>query len=396
MSVPPPGTDWFSFLKIRPYQRITSYWLNQLVDAISLTYDMTKKLWDTAPTVAILQNLPVDIIPQLPDVLKLGSPDKPFGELYVDNAYVLALLQAQNISAFYGSISGDLYVQGKRVLKDDDPIHIADFWPTALTQLAGTIYSAVMADLEYSQATDAFSRFLRLALDDQGRVYAIVDVDSLNDTALTQLASLLQTYVTNPITSALGTNLSSSLSSLADVDAYYLSKLDSDLNSCCSEIGTKIDTQTGTIATGFSTANTYLAQIGDTVAKVYQRLEGPLGVIVVQPVDQYGNVRTRVVDAFESVYVTKTITATENTAGLEVVLNKGGRPNVNFFYSVGGAATIYVEVSVDGINWRRIDTITTFAAQQDMRTYSNIAYPYIRARTDTTGVDVLFELVASR
>jgi len=92
----------------------------------------------------------------------------------------------------------------------------------------------------------------------------------------------------------------------------------------------------------------------------------------------------------------KSITATENTAGLEVVLFKGGRPNVNAFYSLGGAGNVYVEVSIDGVTWRLLDTISLSASGSGIKIYSSIVYPYIRARTDATSIDVTLELVASR
>jgi hypothetical protein len=92
----------------------------------------------------------------------------------------------------------------------------------------------------------------------------------------------------------------------------------------------------------------------------------------------------------------KSVTASENTSGVAVYLNKGGRPNVNIYYSLGGAGNIYVEVSLDNNKWRQLDVIQLTSGGSGIKIYQGIAYPYIRARTDATGIDVEFEIVASR
>jgi len=92
----------------------------------------------------------------------------------------------------------------------------------------------------------------------------------------------------------------------------------------------------------------------------------------------------------------KSVTASENTSGLTVYLNKGGRPNVNIYYSLGGAGNVYVEVSLDNNKWRQLDVIQLTSGGSGIKIYQGIAYPYIRARTDATGIDVEFEIVASR
>jgi hypothetical protein len=92
----------------------------------------------------------------------------------------------------------------------------------------------------------------------------------------------------------------------------------------------------------------------------------------------------------------KSVTASENTSGLTVYLNKGGRPNVNIYYSLGGAGNIYVEVSLDNNKWRLLDVIQLDSGGSGIKIYQGIVYPYIRVRTDATGIDVEFEIVASR
>jgi hypothetical protein len=101
-------------------------------------------------------------------------------------------------------------------------------------------------------------------------------------------------------------------------------------------------------------------------------------------------------DEFKPVWARDGITATDNTAGFHVDLYKGGRPNVTLYYSVGGPAIIYLKGSVDGNTWRVIETITTAGPEERAVAFMAVAYPYVRAETPTTGIDVFFELVASR
>jgi len=101
-------------------------------------------------------------------------------------------------------------------------------------------------------------------------------------------------------------------------------------------------------------------------------------------------------DLFSPVSNSGSVSATANTEGLTVSLDKGGRPFVNVYYNVGGACTIYVEISRDNNTWRPLDTITTTASKESVEPYPWITYPYIRVRTPTTNISVEFEIVASR
>jgi hypothetical protein len=101
-------------------------------------------------------------------------------------------------------------------------------------------------------------------------------------------------------------------------------------------------------------------------------------------------------EEFKPVYNRGDITATDNTAGFHIDLYKGGRPNVTLYYSIGGPATIYLKGSVDGATWRVLETITTTGAEERVVAFMAVAYPYVRVETPTTGIDVEFELVASR
>lgn len=140
----------------------------------------------------------------------------------------------------------------------------------------------------------------------------------------------------------------------------------------------------------------YVKEVRDKVVSVRLDEYGNVGVIISEPIDEYGRVKTSTEDAFRPVGSRVKLTAGENTYGASVTVRTDGRPNINLYYSLGGAGTIYVEVSLDGTEWRLLDTISLSASGEGIKTYSPIAYPYVRARTPTTGIDVTLELVASR
>jgi len=103
-----------------------------------------------------------------------------------------------------------------------------------------------------------------------------------------------------------------------------------------------------------------------------------------------------VYDMFKRVSTKNSVTAANNDSGLEATLRVWGRSNVNIYYSVSGAATITVEVSNDGSNYYTLDTISTSGAQSEVLQYPFMAWEYVRVRTSTTGIDVTFEITASR
>jgi hypothetical protein len=127
---------------------------------------------------------------------------------------------------------------------------------------------------------------------------------------------------------------------------------------------------------------------------------GNVGVRISEPLDEYGRVAVspprEILDEFKPVSVYGSITATDNTAGFSIVLDKGGRPNVNIYYRLSGAGTVYLKVSIDGVAWRTLKTYSLADAGDGMDIIQGVAYPYIRLETPTTGVDVVFEIVASR
>jgi len=155
-----------------------------------------------------------------------------------------------------------------------------------------------------------------------------------------------------------------------------------------------------TDAVNNSNATSYLADIRGQIVKISIDDYGRVGIKIVEPVDNAGRVLvaapSELLAELSPVSASNSLTASNNAYGLAVMLNKGGRPYVDVYYSLGGAGNIYVEVSLDGSTWRVLDTITLTSGGSGIKTYQGIAYPYVRVRTDATGIDVYFEIVAAR
>jgi len=144
----------------------------------------------------------------------------------------------------------------------------------------------------------------------------------------------------------------------------------------------------------------YVRETRDVAVKLRINEYGNVGVVIAEPLDVYGRVAVgapqEIVEEFKPVHAYGSITAAENTAGFEVTLEKGGRPNVNVYYMLGGVGDVSIEVSWDGVTWRVLRTISLPAAGSGLEVITGVAYPYVRARTTTAGIDVEFEVVASR
>jgi hypothetical protein len=147
-------------------------------------------------------------------------------------------------------------------------------------------------------------------------------------------------------------------------------------------------------------AASYIKELRDKVVGIRVDAYGNVGIVVAEPLDEYARVKVappaEILDEFKPVSASGSVTAADNTAGLSVVLFKGGRPNVNMYYSAGGAAEIMFEVSLDGVTWRTVDVISLSAGGSGFKVYTGIAYPWVRVYSPTTAVGLEFELVASR
>jgi hypothetical protein len=144
----------------------------------------------------------------------------------------------------------------------------------------------------------------------------------------------------------------------------------------------------------------YVRETRDVVVKLRMDEYGNVGVIIAEPLDEYGRVKvstpSELLNEFKSVSNTGSITAINNTAGLVVALFKGGRPNVSLYYSLGGAGTVYLEASLDGTTWRTVKTYPLSASGEGFDVVQGIAHPYVRLNCPTTGIDITLELAASR
>ena len=105
---------------------------------------------------------------------------------------------------------------------------------------------------------------------------------------------------------------------------------------------------------------------------------------------------SKLVGELQPVSASGSVAAANNASGLSVVLNKGGRPNVNIYYSLGGAGTVTLSVSLDGNTWRTLKSYTLSGAGSGIDVVQGVAYPYVMLATSATGIDVTLEVVASR
>jgi len=232
----------FESLRWRTGERVSSVKLNAMIDAIEETYWLAKR----------------------------GDPDTPFEELYAE----------------YGYFSGDLFVQGKQVLKDGDPINVYDIFEPAKQKI--------------SQAID------------------------------------------------------------------------------------------------YTSTAQYIREVRDKVLSIRIDQYGNVGVVIAQPLDQYGRIPVSVEDAFKPVSAKGSISAANNRSGFSITLFTGGRPNVNIYYKLSGAGNIYVKVSNDGVDWKTFDVISLPSADEKVKVYTGLAFQFIRVETDSTGIDVTFEVSAGR
>lgn len=140
----------------------------------------------------------------------------------------------------------------------------------------------------------------------------------------------------------------------------------------------------------------YMSGTSNKVVRIRMDAYGNIGVIISSPLDEYGRLPVSIEDAFKPVSIKGSVSSANNTNGYGVTLYTGGRPNVNVYYKLSGAGNIYVKVSNDGVDWKTLDVITLTSADEKVKIYTGIAFQYVRVETDSTGIDVAFEISASR
>ena len=118
---------------------------NLVVDGLDILYAYTSELKETTVKFEDLPKLPSDVAPDQDNARELGYEDKAWKDIY----------------AHYGYFIDDAYIQGKRVLKDGDPINIADIYPEArqkITQAidASTLLGYIKEDVEKAQTPEGY------------------------------------------------------------------------------------------------------------------------------------------------------------------------------------------------------------------------------------------------
>ena len=126
-----------------------------------------------------------DLIPDQDGVICIGSDDKKLKEVNTKT------LDAENVNAEVGNFSDNVYVQGKRVLKDEDPIHIASFFDYAKSQVEQAIKDALLnlgippkphllgyqVDYYAPAMADIFPQDLNIQFDGKVRIKVVGNVD---------------------------------------------------------------------------------------------------------------------------------------------------------------------------------------------------------------------------
>jgi hypothetical protein len=277
-------------------------------------------------------NVAVDALNDLYGWLADGTKDINVGRIYGRAAY----------------FRERIYSEGRPAILDGDPISIYQFYGVAESQI--------------TEAIDK-SSLLSRAVSDLDQIYG--KLPSRED-------------VTSAINSALVTGYSLDIREHARRTAETVE----------------------TCAPKLTTIEEYARETRGVLVRIRIDEYGNVGVGIAEPLDEYGRVvvsaPSELLDEFKPVSASGSISAAGNTAGFSIVLVKGGRPNVNVYYSLGGAGTVYLKVSVDGVAWRTLKTYVLGGAGEGMDIIQGVAYPYVMLETPTTGVDVEFEIAASR
>jgi len=306
-----------------------------------------------------------------------------------------------NVRLVYGAggfFKTRIYAEGRPVILDWDPIQVYQFYDIARDQITEAVDRARVTGIsdlirEYTGA----SRDLLVLI--YGKLPSADDVTSaVNRAAVTGIADLIREYTgaSRGLLELIYGKVPSPADITVAVDRAEVTRA-TDLIRLYTERSTRaLEAELPKL----ELLKEYARETRDTVVKLRVDEYGNLGVVIAEPLDVYGRVvvsaPSELVEEFKPVSSYGSISATANTAGFSVTLAKGGRPNVNVYYRLGGAGDVSIEVSWDGVTWRVLKTVSLAAAGSGLEVITGVAYPYIRVRTPTTGIDVEFEVVASR
>ena len=235
----------FEHLKVRPLSRATSAWANSIVDALNQLYGDIRFIDAKKLDIALLSALPYDIIPD--EALKrlLGQVGREWLAVYAGT----------------GFFTNNVYIQGKRALKDGDPITLYDI--------------AKPARRGISEAIDTSSRL--------AEIYGILR-EPLPRT-LNYITESAKSRITEAIDSS--TRLAEIREQARSIRDYtrHLPGMDTKLNDI----------------------REYTKQTQSFLARIYVDSQGRVGVTVLQPIDTYGNVLVRSVESIAKPFFRKKI-----------------------------------------------------------------------------------------
>ena len=116
-------------LKLEAGDVITEDWYNDLVEYLSLI--------EQGGAIDYDGYIHKDLIPDSDSAYSIGTADYRLKEVHATSGYF------DSVNSRTGEFSESLTVQGKTVLKDEDPIHIASFFDYAKSQLQEAVQNAI-------------------------------------------------------------------------------------------------------------------------------------------------------------------------------------------------------------------------------------------------------------
>jgi len=298
-------------------------------------------------------------------------------DIYVDEVYGRAAHFRERIDC-----------EGRPVILDGDPISIYQFYDIAKTQITEAIDRSSLLSKAVSDLDQIY-----------GKLPSASDITSaINNAKLTTNTDLIAQYTgaSKSLLEQIYGKLPSKEDVTSSIDRALVSRYALDIREYSRRTAETVEAY----APRLVTIEQYTREVRDVVVRMRIDEYGNVGVRIAEPLDEYGRVEVsaprEILDEFKPVSSYGSITATDNTAGFSISLSKGGRPNLNVYYRLGGAGTVYLKASVDGAMWRTIKTYSLSAAGEGIDVIQGVAYPYVKLETPTTGIDVEFEIVASR
>jgi len=111
-------------------------------------------------------------------------------------------------------------------------------------------------------------------------------------------------------------------------------------------------------------------------------------------------VGVRNTDPIEPIYTTSTDPyplATSGSGAAEFILSldTASHRYITCYYELNAAGDVYIEISIDNVTWRVVDTISLTAAGSGFYNFET-GYRFVMLRGPTAGVTYTFEISAKR